>query len=60
MEVLKMLRFSLGGTRMRTITNEYIRGQLGLSDLEAALERQVWDGLKMSRGGIVDILDTGC
>lgn len=58
--MLKMLRFSLGGTRMRTITNEYIRGQLGLSDLEAVLERQVWDGLKMSRGGIVDILDTGC
>ena len=57
---LKMLRFSLGVTRMDKIRNEYIRGQHRWDGLESKLERQDWDGMDTYGGKMMGILGEGC
>ena len=57
---LKMLRFSLGVTRMDKIRNEYIRGTAQVGKFERKLERQDWDGMDTYGGKIMGILGDGC
>ena len=57
---LKMLRFSLGVTRMDNIRNEYIRGKHKWESLERKLERQDRDGMYTYGGKMMGILGEGC
>ena len=59
---LKMLRFSLGVTRMDKIRNEYStsEGQHRWESLERKLERQDWDGMDTYGGKMIGVLGEGC
>ena len=61
MAELKMLRFSLGVTRMNKIRNEYIGGTAQVGRFgEKTREAIDWDGMDMYGRKMMDILGEGC